>query len=84
VKEPQQIEMFPTMLRLRRIVPERNMRRFLLVTVQRDLFGGAMLVKESGDIGLPGSTTTALFPDEGLAVDALSELAKRKARQGFL
>ncbi len=84
VNDPQQIEMFPTVLRLLRTDPEGAVRRFYLVTVQPDLFGGAALVAETGQVGSPGSTTTRFFPDEGLAVDALSEVAKRKVKQGYL
>lgn len=84
MNDPQQIEMFPTVLRLRRTDPEGAVRRFYLVTVQPDLFGGAALVAESGHVGSPGSTTTRFFPDEGLAVDALSEVAKRKSKQGYV
>ena len=82
--DPQQIEMFPSVLRLRRTDPEGTIRRFYLVTVQPDLFGGAALVAESGQLGSPGLTTTRFFPDEGLAADALSEIAKRKVKQGYL
>ena len=84
MNDPQQIEMFPTVLRLRRTDLEGAVRRFYLVTVQPDLFGGAALVAESGQVGSPGSTTTRFFPDEGLAVDALSEVAKRKSKQGYV
>ncbi|MFZ3585320.1 WGR domain-containing protein [Loktanella sp. DJP18] len=83
MNDPEQIEMFPTVLRLRRTDPEGAVRRFYLVTVQRDLFGGAALVAEFGQIGSPESTTR-FFPDEGLAVDALSEVAKRKVKQGYV
>ncbi len=48
MNDPQQIEMFPTVLPLRRTDPEGAVRRFYLVTVQPDLFGGAALVAESG------------------------------------
>ncbi|WP_099913652.1 WGR domain-containing protein [Puniceibacterium antarcticum] len=82
--DQQQIEMFPTVLRLRRTDPEGAVRRFYLVTVQPDLFGGAALVVESGQLGCPGSTTTRFFPDEGQAVDALAEVVKRKVRLGYL
>ena len=37
--DPRQLEIFPDSLILRRVEPERNMRRFYLMTVQRDLFG---------------------------------------------
>jgi predicted DNA-binding WGR domain protein len=58
VTAPQQLKMFPTVSRLRRTDPKWVVRRFYLVTVQPDLFGGAALVAESGQVGSPGSTTT--------------------------
>ena len=61
MNDPQQIEMFPTVLRLRRTDPDGAVRRFYLATVQRDLFGGAALVAESGQVGSPGATTTRVF-----------------------
>ena len=84
MNDPEQIEMFPTVLRLRRTDPDGAVRRFYLATVQPDLFGGAALVAESGQVGFPGATTTRFFSDEGQAVDALSELAKRKIRLGYV
>lgn len=84
MSDPQQIEMFPTVLRLQRTDPEGSARRFYRVTVHPDLFGGAALIIESGHVGSPGTTTTRFFQDEGLAVDALSEIEKRKVQQGYL
>lgn len=84
MNNPQQIEMFPTVLRLRRTGLGGGVRRFYLVMVQPDLFGGAALVAESGRVGSPGSTKVTFFPAEGLAVDALSAVAKRKSKQGYL
>lgn len=46
--EPQQLEVFPTTVDLKRIDPSLNMRRFYRMSVQPDLFGGACLVRESG------------------------------------
>lgn len=81
---PIQIEMFPTSIRMRRTDPEGQVRRFFRVTVHPDLFGGAALVIESGHVGSQGTTKTRFFQDEGLAVDALSEIEKRKVQQGYL
>ena len=78
-----QIEMFPTVLRLERSDPLKNMQRFYLMTVQRDLFGGASLVREWGRIGSGGTIATQVFPDEGQAVDALAKIAKSKVRRGY-
>jgi predicted DNA-binding WGR domain protein len=83
VKPVQQIEMFPTVLHLKRFEPEHNMKRFYLMTVQRDLFGGARLVREWGRIGSSGTIASNLYPDEGQAVDALAKIAKEKAARGY-
>jgi predicted DNA-binding WGR domain protein len=50
-EERTQFEVFPDRLHLRRVDPAKKMRRFYLMTVQRDLFGGAQLVREWGRIG---------------------------------
>ena len=51
VTDPRQIEMFPTIRRLRRADPEGAVRRFYLVTVQPRLLGGVALVAESDQVG---------------------------------
>jgi len=51
---PIQLEVFPTDLQMRRIDLACNMRRFYRLSVQRDLFGGASLVREWGRIGFRG------------------------------
>jgi len=61
VTNPHQIEMFPSVLRLGRTDPEGAVRRFYLVVVQPDLFGGAALVAESGQVGSRGSTAIRFF-----------------------
>jgi hypothetical protein len=58
VTDSQQIEMFPTALRLRRTDPEGIVRCFYVVVVQPELLGGPALVAESGQVGSLGSTTT--------------------------
>jgi predicted DNA-binding WGR domain protein len=45
---PIQLDVFPTDVQMRRIDPARNMRRFYRLSVQRDLFGRASLVREWG------------------------------------
>lgn len=83
VTDPDQLEVFPSVLRLQRIDNEQNMRRFYLMTVQRDLFGGAVLVKEWGRIGSSGRLKREHYADEGQAVDALAIAAKTKTRRGY-
>lgn len=79
-----QLEIFPDQARLRRVCQARNMRRFYKMVVQRDLFGGASLVREWGRIGSPGQVRIDHHLDEGQAVDALAELTVAKRRRGYL
>ena len=79
-----QIEIFPDQMLLRREDTSRNMRRFYMMVVQRDLFGGASLVREWGRVGCSGQVRIEHHPDEGRAVDALAELASAKRKRGYL
>jgi predicted DNA-binding WGR domain protein len=78
-----QFEVFPDRLHLRREEPAKRMRRFYLMTVQRDLFGGATLVREWGRIGSPGKLQIEHHPDEGRAVNALVEIMAAKRKRGY-
>ena len=78
-----QLEIFPTTVDLKRIDPTLNMRRFYRMTIQRDLFGGASLVREWGRIGFRGQSLVDPHDDEGRAVTALLKLAKVKKRRGY-
>ncbi|MDF3351952.1 WGR domain-containing protein [Sulfitobacter sp. KE34] len=60
------------------------MSRFYRMIVQRDLFGGASLIRETGRIGSADQVWTALNPDEGRAVTALMTLAAEKRRRGYV
>jgi predicted DNA-binding WGR domain protein len=42
----EQLEIFPEDVRVERIDPDRNMRRFYRMHIQPDLFGGVTLIKE--------------------------------------
>lgn len=79
----QQLEVFPTTARLRRCNPQANMKRFYAMSVQPDLFGGCVLIREWGRIGSPGRVKCDHFDDEGQAVDALAILAQQKRRRGY-
>lgn len=81
--DPKQLHVFPDRLLMRRVDPGQNMQRFYLMTVQRDLFGGAMLVKEWGRIGSAGQVQVSHHADEGQAVDALAKTAKAKRKRGY-
>lgn len=80
---PAQSEVFPARIKLRRIDPAKNMRRFYLMTVQRDLFGGATLMREWGRIGSAGKLQQSHHVDEGQAVDELATLAQQKFKRGY-
>ncbi|QEW23835.1 WGR domain protein (plasmid) [Marinibacterium anthonyi] len=80
---PIQLDVFPTDLQMRRIDPARNMRRFYRLSVQRDLFGRASLVREWGRIGFRGQMMVETHPDEGKAITALMKLAAVKKRRGY-
>jgi len=80
---PIQLEVFPTDLQMRRIDPACNMRRFYRLRVQRDLFGGASLVREWGRIGFRGQMLIETHSDEGKAITALLKLAAVKKRRGY-
>ena len=78
-----QLEVFPTELQMKRLDPARNMRRFYRMSVQRDLFGGASLVREWGRIGFRGQMLIEQHADEGRAVTALLKRAAEKRRRGY-
>lgn len=78
-----QFEVFPDQIRLRREEPAKNMRRFYMRVVQRDLFGGASLIREWGRLGSAGQVKVDHHFDEGQAVNALSDLAANKRKRGY-
>ena len=78
-----QFEIFLTDLHLRRINTSQNMNRFYHMTVQRDLFGGASLIRVWGRIGTAGRQRIDTFVDEGRAVSALMALSQQKRRRGY-
>ncbi|TYB84641.1 WGR domain-containing protein [Oceaniovalibus sp. ACAM 378] len=81
--DPRQLEIFPDSLILRRVEPEQNMRRFYLMTVQRDLFGRGALITEFGRIGQAGQVKIAHHEDEARALAALADRAKAKRKRGY-
>ncbi|MGC1497915.1 MAG: WGR domain-containing protein [Sulfitobacter sp.] len=78
-----QLEVFPDRLKLCRVDPDKNMNRYYFMTVQRDLFGGASLIKEWGRIGSGGKVHVSRHADEGQAVDMLADLVQRKTKRGY-
>ena len=72
-----------TAVHLRRIDDTQNMRRFYYLDIQRDLFGGFLLVRQWGRIGAQGRIVTEHFDSTTLAAAALAQHAARKARRGY-
>ena len=77
-----QLEIFPTTLDLRRIDRELNMRRYYRLSVQRDLFGRACLIREWGRIGARGQSLIERHEDVGRAIISMIRLAAQKQRRG--
>jgi predicted DNA-binding WGR domain protein len=78
-----QLEIFPTTLDLRRIDLALNMQRYYRLSVQRDLFGRACLIREWGRIGARGQSLIENHEDEGRAITSLMRLAAQKQRRGY-
>lgn len=76
-----QRDVLPTRMKLRRIEPARNMRRFYLMQVQPDLFGGASLIREWGRAG---RVLVEHHANESEAVTALLAMARVKGRRGYV
>ena len=68
---------------LRRIDDARNMRRFYLLDLQPDLFGGVLLVKHWGRIGTGGRIVDQSYNSEASAAEAMQLQAERKRRRGY-
>lgn len=78
-----QLEIFPDEVLLKRVAPDSNMRRFYLMTVQRDLFGRGALVTEYGRIGQAGRVRVTHHEDEALALTALAKKTETKRKRGY-
>ena len=79
-----QLDLFPTDTRLQSIDPARNRRRFYAMSVQRDLFGDWVLVREWGRIGRPGRVRLDHHHSVRAALDAMRALSTQKQRRGYL
>ena len=78
-----QVEVCPTCLYPQRVDAAHNMRRFYRMTIQRDLFRGASLVRVWGRIGKRGHQLVNIHADEGRAITALMKLAHEKRCRGY-
>ncbi len=71
------------MVVLHRLNPERRMSRFYALSIERDLFGRVVLVRQWGRIGARGVERRDEHPDEAAAGVALERLAAVKRRRGY-
>lgn len=72
-----------TRLRLQRIRPQKNERRFYAVTVTTDLFGQVVLVRNWGRVSTGGRLRWDLYTDLSAAETSLRDLARRKRQRGY-
>jgi predicted DNA-binding WGR domain protein len=71
------------MIVLRRIEPQRDMRRFYALSLQPDLFGTVSVVKERGRIGQPGTVRQEVCADLTAARAALALRMSKKIKRGY-
>jgi len=77
------MSLFPVEALLRRIRPDRNEWRYYRLSIHRDLFGGATLLRQWGRIGTAGSTRVDLYQDEGEAANALTRMIRYRKKRGY-
>ena len=68
---------------LHRIDPERGIRRFHSLMIERDLFGTVRLVRNCGRIGTNRQELVEVFASEVEASQALEAVAQAKRRRGY-
>ncbi|MCY4607890.1 MAG: WGR domain-containing protein [bacterium] len=66
-----------------RIRNESNVRRYYLLDLQDNLFGGVTLVREWGRLGGGGQRRLVFFDERQKAVRAAASLARAKIRRGY-
>ncbi|MGF1277659.1 WGR domain-containing protein [Acetobacter pasteurianus] len=82
--ETLQLSLFPDAVSLVRISPPCNMWRYYDLSIQADLFGGTVLIRRWGRIGVPGKVRLDLFPDAGAAANQLGLLCCKKLKRGYV
>ncbi len=71
-------------VQVQRVRPEKNERRFYVMIVTLDLFGGAILMRNSSRIETGGQLRLDVCVDIVAAGAALNYLARRKRRRGYI
>ena len=70
-------------MHLRRIDPDRNMKRYYCMSVQPTLFGEWALLREWGRIGSTGQRKSGCFATEHEATVAMVEHLNAKLSRGY-
>lgn len=78
-----QLALFPEVIELTRVRPEKDERRFYRLEIRPDLFGRTLLVRSWGRIGTSGRQRLDPHPDAGAALNALAQFARSKRRRGY-
>ena len=78
-----QLALFPEQIRLIRVRPEHNEKRYYQIEIVTDLFGAVGLARTWGRIGRSAHSRFDPLPDLGTAIDALRRLARAKRRRGY-
>ncbi|WP_371414060.1 WGR domain-containing protein [Acetobacter pasteurianus] len=83
VRPPCQLSLFPETAALVRVDQATNCWRFYHLSLQPDLFGGTVLMRQWGRIGTTGRQVCELHADAGLALDALARHLRARRRRGY-
>ncbi|MFT8371539.1 WGR domain-containing protein [Acetobacter syzygii] len=78
-----QLSLFPISIYLQRIRADQNEWRYYAMSIQPDLFGGALLMRRWGRIGTTGRLRLDQFSDEGAAANTLARLTRQKLKRGY-
>jgi len=81
--EPKQLSLFPNQARLTQSIPLANRHRYYVMRTLPTLFGDWVLLREWGQIGLPGRIRRDRHNSESDATIALIKLAEQKHRRGY-
>ena len=78
-----QLELFPPDIHLRCIDPAKGKRRFYAMSVERDLLGQWVLVREWGRIDGARRVRLDAYGSVGQAILAMRKLAQQKRGRGY-
>ena len=71
-------------IRMTRIDPDRNMKRFYAIDLQRELFGQWECVRSWGRIGSRGRCVKSMFRTQQEAAEEADKWYRTKRRRGYM